>query len=321
MIGVATIFDNLDNEGALLQGHCMLTLMGAQGVLFDRNLSGSRPGCALFRQTLNLSPRFTHLDDVARHINATYSLLVVGSDEVWKIAAAPGGNRFLFPFPNHLVGADIDIPRVALAASSGSVNFGRLSSAVLDRLREHLLRFDLIYVRDAKTARNLRRLEIPIAGELPDPTFAFQFSAPPLGLDPDRCYELPKGRIEQRSHDPITWLVAHAEMSSAIVHRMHSLISCLRGNTPCLIRDRRSKTRSLAKAFGLPESCWGDSITRVKDEWPSDRIEATNERYQQKWKSVFTELEQRYRLAAGSDDTSGRRPGATLAAPQHGSSV
>lgn len=318
-IAVATIFDNTENMGAMLQGHCLLVMLGGHGIYFNRfNAADSLKTIEKFRNQLNLSPPLTQHAETAAYINDHCDVLVVGSDEIWKLEnSMHASNPYLFPFPNHLFGCDIDVPKIALAATCGSQPFHVQPANIQQQIQKSLARFDMIYVRDNVTAGELERLEVNHRGFLPDPTFAFNFMAPPVAIDPNRCYDLVKGVIDTQALDPISWFAAHAQMSSAVVYRMHSLIACLRGNTPCLIRDRRSKTKELAQRFGLPESCWGDSIQRVKEQWRYDEISRISEDYQRRWANLLTELDERYRLHERSHNAARWRPGSTLSASEY----
>ncbi|EMI19113.1 hypothetical protein RMSM_03963 [Rhodopirellula maiorica SM1] len=313
MIGLATIFDNQANEGALLQGYCLLKMLGGKGILFERRLEAeTRSGSSGFQSDLPLSQPYSEFADIAAHVNSNYSHLFVGSDEVWKFSHSGFKYPYLFTFPNHFFGDRIEIPLIALAVSSGPTSFTSCPAALQSEIQRLLIRFDLIYVRDRHTANNLRQLHIDFAGILPDPTFAYHFQAPAIGLDADVCFDLVDGEIDNQQLDPISWFAAHREMSSAVVYRTHSLLACIRGGTPCLIRDRRRKSREIVADFDLPEACWGHSIQRVREQWPYDEIAQKCDDHMNQWKAVCNELDQRYQLSHRPHDTENWRPGATI---------
>lgn len=316
-VALATFFDNSENEGTLLQGHCMLSLFGAHGINFNRNAAANHcpaitPSYYGYSQ-LSLSDPFSNVEQTVKHINENYSMLVVGSDEIWKCTHDEKKANSVIPhYPNHFFGHGIAIPKIAIAVTFGPYPFRDKPEHVRKAIADDLRQFDLIYVRDNQTLKELEAMKVE-SQILPDPTFAFNFhSEVDFQIDPNTCYDLKNGKIDGLIFDPISWFVLQGRMTSAIVYRMHSLLACIRGNTPCLILDRRVKTKEVVKTFKLPDSCFGNSIDLVKKEWPYDFVSKTVERHQLKWESVMQDIDKRYGLYEKIHDSQYRRPGSVL---------
>lgn len=286
MLALATIVDDRWNEGALLQSWCMLRLTGSTAVWWDRGHEGGKPGIARFRQRLKLSPKFDTPEAAVEWINTHSRAVIVGSDEVLNFGSPP-----LFPGPNYYFGCGLTVPCVALAVCAGSMSFARLPLVTQQEIRNGLRRFSAIYVRDRFTAAELGSLGVPIDGFLPDPTFAFDFETPnPIGLNPEAVYALAgDGSIPGHDLEPPEWFRAFSEMGGAVVDRMHALLACLRGGTPCLLTPRarsRAKVMEVVEDFGLPPEMFGSDLAAVKRRWPYDSIARRCEAYRESWRDA-----------------------------------
>lgn len=128
------------------------------------------------RNKLKLSPkRFVSNDykDCVEYLNANYDVLIVGSDEVWKIDF----NKYARPFPNvYWLPDGIETIRIASAASANTLKIGQLTDAHKDTIASLLNKFQLIGVRDQFTYNLVtsysgnRNLQL-----MPDPTFGLEF--------------------------------------------------------------------------------------------------------------------------------------------------
>ncbi len=274
------------NPGALLQAACMAKLLGGTLAYFDRQLD--EPAAAVnvaYRDRLPLSPRFTDSEDAAEWINDHASVLVVGSDEAWKINPA---QRLVFP--SHYFGCGVTVPMIAMAACTSDCGWPLRGARQEQVFGEALRRFDRIYTRDRNSADQLRQIGVPVDGQLPDPTFAFSFSRPP-GPQVTGVTDLTQEPLPNSDAlSPPEWFSAHGRLECAVVDRMHPLLACLRSGTPCLVRDRRSKTAELVADFRLPEDVWGDDIEAVKRQWPYLAIAERCEAYKARWQAVLAEL-------------------------------
>ncbi len=191
------------NEGAILQSLCLAgnlkkRLAGWDVDIIDQRYPGKLRAVyndngerelglqSFIDKELPLSEnRF--IEDSHKHafeyINKEYGAVIVGSDEVWKVDY----NNYLFglffsqknpwcpPFPNvYWPGVEVKVPKIAFAASIGSINCGKIPKSELARMKEKLLTFRLLGVRDQRTRDFLGHLD-PKLGEkaelVPDPTF------------------------------------------------------------------------------------------------------------------------------------------------------
>ncbi len=203
-IGLLT-FHHVVNEGAILQTYALFKRLqelfpeDSVEVIDYRSLSaergyrrqafrGMRKPLALFnnasrffnarrfmRKHLTLSGRSVTTDDYDRGLGflrvGEYDLIVVGSDEIWKIESG----AFPRPFPNvYWLGKDLGGMKVAYAASANKLPFRELNPGHQAWMAEALERFDLIGVRDDHTMDMLRHFKLPNlqnARKVPDPTF------------------------------------------------------------------------------------------------------------------------------------------------------
>ena len=92
-------------------------------------------------------------EELVEYMNGRYDIVIVGSDEVWKIDGARG-----FPNPYWLEG-DCHFRRVTYAASSRN-DFSQLTPELHEKLREDINTFDLISVRDASTYASVYDLSL-----------------------------------------------------------------------------------------------------------------------------------------------------------------
>lgn len=225
-IGLLT-FHHIVNEGAILQTYALFERLKALfprdvvEVIDYRSLSAEkgyikqafqltrRPGALLggvsryfntkrfIRQRLNLSSASIKTDDYDRSLaflkTGKYDLIVVGSDEIWKIE----GGAFARTFPNiYWLGDGLGGMKVAYAASANKLEYREVNGEQRAWMSEALGRFDLLGVRDNHTMDMLRHFQLPKAGnvhKVPDPTFMMTLPDLSLGsklrkfgIDPDK---------------------------------------------------------------------------------------------------------------------------------------
>jgi hypothetical protein len=213
-IGLLT-FHHIVNEGAVLQTYALMRRLqalfpgdevevidcrsrSAQKGYFLQTFAATRKPRALLgnasrflrtrsfiRQQLRLSRRSIETDDYGEALAfvkaGRYDLIVVGSDEIWKIE----NGVFARPFPNiYWLGEGIGCAKVAYAASANKLEYRELSEDRRQWMVEALGRFDLIGVRDDHTMGMLRHLGVGEergAHKVPDPTFLLKL--PEAGLE------------------------------------------------------------------------------------------------------------------------------------------
>lgn len=112
-------------------------------------------------------------DELVEYMNSRYDVVIVGSDEVWKIDGSRG-----FPNPYWLEG-DCHFRRVTYAASSRN-DFSQLTPKLHEQLQKDINAFDLISVRDTLTYASVHdelrdKSKILLSC---DPSFLYDFSVP-----------------------------------------------------------------------------------------------------------------------------------------------
>ncbi len=200
-IGILT-YHHVVNDGAVLQAYCLQKKVAeiypeanVEIVDFRMKVIEKRDRYLGFFQTRNPyralfnMKRYLHLRESMRKlrmsskrlvsdsfeaalsfIEGQYDLLVVGSDEIWKVEAVP----FARPFPNiYWLDKRLSEKKVSYAASANKNHFRNLSDSQKTIISETLATFNAISVRDAHTEAFVRE----VAGEkievtrVPDPTF------------------------------------------------------------------------------------------------------------------------------------------------------
>lgn len=112
-------------------------------------------------------------NDCVEYLNANYDVLIVGSDEVWKIDF----NKYARPFPNiYWLPEGIDAIRIASAASANTLKIGQLTEDHKETIGRLLNNFQLIGVRDQFTYNLVKsNSNNPHLRLMPDPTFGLDF--------------------------------------------------------------------------------------------------------------------------------------------------
>jgi len=116
--------------------------------------------------------------------NLSYDLLIVGSDEVWKVIPSDGTissalrNR---PFPNmYFLDASIQAPKISYAASANRLNPDSLTSSQIQEIKHRVSNFNRISVRDNYTRKLLEGWEINHVTKVPDPTILCDIPTEPV---------------------------------------------------------------------------------------------------------------------------------------------
>lgn len=129
------------------------------------------------REGLPVSEEKIVTDDLQKAVTKLngleYDLLVVGSDEVWKVAPGDSGNLLSpkRPFPNlYFLDSAIDAPKVSYAASANKLIPESLSAEQYQGVMTRLQDFDLLSVRDNHTEQLLNDSGIEEVYRVPDPT-------------------------------------------------------------------------------------------------------------------------------------------------------
>lgn len=127
-----------------------------------------------------------------------YDILVVGSDEVWKIRPDSSWTRQLLaprrPFPSpYFLDPLLSATKVSYAASANTTQFNELSKNQIADIIKHLSEFDYISVRDSYTEQSLSELGIEPIYRVPDPTILTKIPSIDAtnilvknGIDPNR---------------------------------------------------------------------------------------------------------------------------------------
>jgi hypothetical protein len=203
-IAIATLHYG-HNEGSVLQAYCTVRaierhLPGHRALILDQRYTAKigiegEPDTARKRairdsveQWLPLSEqRFVSDDEdnALDYVRRTCSALVVGSDELWRFRylSKLGGlfrvqrRGFYTPVPNvYWPPASIGVPRISFASSIGTAAPAEMPRRDRRRLRDILLGFRMISVRDMRTLRFLELLHPCLAQRaalVPDPTWGY----------------------------------------------------------------------------------------------------------------------------------------------------
>ena len=205
-IGTLT-FHHVINEGAILQAYALSTKLrqlftqdevciidyrsasAEQGSLRNTILGSKNPAviwhrvrryCRLknfIRTKLSLSHHHLITDDYDRALEFLrnhYDVIVVGSDEVWKIER----RAFARPFPNpYWLSETLPCRKIAYAASANKLACHDVQREHRDLMQRCLRAFDLVGVRDRHTYAMIREWGVVPSDKLeqvPDPTFFIQ---------------------------------------------------------------------------------------------------------------------------------------------------
>ncbi len=205
-IGILTYHSSL-NDGAILQAYCLSAALkermgGAEVEVVDYRHPGEREAYGpvdddrkealadFVNETLPLSPRrFEDISPRGVHefIANRYDMLVVGSDEVWRLEYrsrfgglfVERGSAWTPPFPNAFwPNGCVGIRKATYAVSVGGTDWRLIPRGDRKQMREILGGFSVIGVRDSRTRSFLRWLDPALEGRaewVPDPTFALEW--------------------------------------------------------------------------------------------------------------------------------------------------
>lgn len=205
-LGIVTYHSCL-NEGAILQASCLSSalkerLPGSEVEIVDYRYPSERKayGPVDDRRKKALSEFVEHVLPLSRErfededprrahefIGKNYDMLVVGSDEVWRLEymrrlgglRVDRGSPWTPPFPNiYWPNGQVEIMKTAYGASVGGTDWRMIPRSDKRQMREALLGFSSIGVRDSRTSSFLRWLDPALEArseDVPDPTFALDW--------------------------------------------------------------------------------------------------------------------------------------------------
>lgn len=278
---VLTILDNMGNNGSLVQATAMLKVLNADAIVWKRENVWKKHSSNVsnltkeYYNSLNIKQIFTDYSEAAKYINSHYDVAIIGSDELWK--AGNPEDDYSIPYPNPYWGSGIKIKKFALAVSTGSLDLSQYTEQTISNMKKDLKDFELIYVRDKKSMLDLVELGVDINGIIPDPSFAIDFE-PTNKLPTD--YDI----------TPLEWFASFANLDFLEHERMHKLLACIRGGTPCYSYDQRYKSKELKDYFELPQ---GTKYEIIKN-WPYKSIAIKCQSYRKKWLDLLYQLKQVY---------------------------
>ena len=129
---------------------------------------------SFIRKNLPLSQGRLTTDDYDRSLEFLrnqYDVIVVGSDEIWKVEQGP----FARPFPNaYWLSESLPCRKIAYAASANKLAYHEVRREHLDLMQRCLRSFELVGVRDHHTFEMIREWGAVPPDKLeqvPDPTF------------------------------------------------------------------------------------------------------------------------------------------------------
>ena len=164
------------------------------------------------------------IKEFSEFVNNKYDIIVVGSDEVWKLDGFRG-----FPTPYWLF-KDLGCRKFSYAASSRS-NINVLSVSQVEILKKAIEDFEFIGVRDKKTFDTLYNLNDSLPLHLCcDPTFLYDFKLPDRDI-----YDLLKEKTSRIDNNKkiITVMTEDKKVSSYIQRKLgnkYNLISVFHWN-------------------------------------------------------------------------------------------
>ena len=223
------------------------------------------------------------IDEFNRFIKDRYDLIVVGSDEVWRV----GGFR---PFPNAYWLPGTEGVRKAACAVSGRNGIDELDDETKESMTKCLSDFELITVRDCATKRMTDSLlqGNKEATVICDPTLAFDFSFDreegrrllqrKFHIDPDKkviavmdsagdivrnlntskdiqfvsLYSYYPGLKNNPDIEPEEWVQIIAASDALITAFFHGMCIALSSDTPFLFCEERRDVKSeFSKGYDL----------------------------------------------------------------------
>jgi len=237
-----------------------------------------------FRKFINSSLMLSKLSLVTNDYKKTvkfikemnYDLIIVGSDEVWKIDRT--NNMREFPNIYWLEDKEISSKRISFAASGNRTQYKRLTLSETDFINKAISKYERISVRDKHTYDMLsyvRDEKIKDLKIIPDPTFMLDIEDVQVkkklmryGINCDErqsiaimvqdstlnrelCIQLKKkyhvvgmSFYSKNAHvnlcsilDPMEWASALKYFKACITDRFHGTIFCLKNRTPFVSID------------------------------------------------------------------------------------
>ncbi len=223
---------------------------------------------------------------------ADYDIVIIGSDEVWKIEHGWRSK----PFPNiHWLNPDLKCRKIALAASANRLNYKKVGPMQFKQMKTLLESFDFIGARDQHTMRFLGTMGIDSV-KICDPTIAYDFTEPTINftktgliaglniaantikkinIDLSKykliSYHKPFKKADQRLRlNPFEWAAFYKYMDICITSSYHSVIFALKAGVPVIVRDTQKKEES--KLYDLLKDldmlyCYNGTLEEVLEKY------------------------------------------------------
>lgn len=309
-IGVLT-YHRSHNYGACLQGYALASWIeentGIKAELIDYNMNASekfyfreifrgkhlakiisniRRYCMFKESALKdfpLSSETLISDSISQFealVSGKYDIIVVGSDEVWKLGFRGFPNPYFLP--------DIDVPHKLGYAVSVRCDFSALGSEKVLDLQRYLDSFEYIGVRDKATQESI----IPYTTKSKvflncDPTFNYDFKPDILHgksiiasdkktigfmfIDSAKArkiiehygdkynyialYDAVPGIRNLCSVSPFDWVDIVSACDFLITNYFHCMCFALKGNVPFIIMEIRGGKKEDSKSFDILSEC------------------------------------------------------------------
>lgn len=286
------------NHGAIMQSYVLSKWLNARILDYTdadfMRLNQGVPNKQAMQKFINTLPCTSKQKSIEQCINTLNKgkLAIFGSDQIWRFHFHQGRQvgGLDVPIPNiYFCPTRVTSPSIAFAAATGDRNWAEIPADIVRAIKTRLKRLSIVTVRDKHTQNFLRYLDIG-SQLLPDPLFcevdiypdydvSSKYKLPPkfsVIADPDKPYtsfksEFPIIKLFELPLSPPEWFALVRDAQSCVTSRMHGLIACLLGNTPCQLVDERPKTLELAETFQLDK---GWDYSRI-----SDKISEYRERH------------------------------------------
>ncbi|MFA5252671.1 MAG: polysaccharide pyruvyl transferase family protein [Phycisphaerae bacterium] len=292
-IGILT-HHHISNEGAVLQAYAQAKMLQnhfpqARVEVVDLWIKSysaltkkkwNKPRNIMFRNfienNLPLSERFISdsYEDSLNFVNSLdYDIVVVGSDEVWKLE----WGKYTKTFPNiYWLSPKLNCRKIAMSASANLLIYKNRGKEQLERMRELLSSFEFLGVRDDHTREFLEVIGLK-GFKMCDPAIAYDFpeidlskKLKKIGIDinkPILGVRIPKGKqrliaadcqyFKDRGYqivsfmhsnefadfniqavlNPIEWANLFRYMNFCVSNSYHSLIFSIKNKVPIKVVD------------------------------------------------------------------------------------
>lgn len=226
-----------------------------------------------------------NIDKFSKYVANNYDIIVVGSDEVWKLGFRGFPNPYWLPKNSGCI-------KVSYAASARS-DFTQLSEENQMRLKKYLYDFQYIGVRDRITLESISQFCSQRTYLNCDPTFnydfkfnkqkginyltnkcsidpskkciAFMFSEAKLAIDIMKhygnkfnyiaLYDAIPGAINICNITPFQWIDILACCDFLVTTYFHGMCFAIKSNVPFIVMEIRGGEKEESKSYDLLEEC------------------------------------------------------------------